>query len=106
MEHAANLGYEEPELYRFILHALADTLRKDLSTEQLTALVLETGSFGVKAMALLDKANTNSYGNPEITHVNIGVRNNPGHPDQRTRSERHGRIACPDRRNRVRCLYT
>ncbi|WP_455643283.1 hydroxylamine reductase [Parabacteroides sp.] len=77
VEHAANLGYEEPELYRFILHALADTLRKDLSAEQLTALVLETGSFGVKAMALLDKANTNSYGNPEITRVNIGVRNNP-----------------------------
>ena len=77
VEHAANLGYEEPELYRFILRALADTLRKDLSAEQLTALVLETGSFGVKAMALLDKANTNSYGNPEITRVNIGVRNNP-----------------------------
>ena len=77
VEHAANLGYEEPELYRFILRALADTLRKDLSAEQLTALVLETGSFGVKAMALLDKANTSSYGNPEITRVNIGVRNNP-----------------------------
>lgn len=77
VEHAANLGYEEPELYRFILRALADTLRKDLSAEQLTALVLETGSFGVKAMALLDKANTCSYGNPEITRVNIGVRNNP-----------------------------
>ena len=77
VEHAANLGYEEPELYRFIQRALADTLRKDLTAEQLTALVLETGSFGVKAMALLDKANTCSYGNPEITHVNIGVRNNP-----------------------------
>ena len=77
VEHAANLGYEEPELYRFIQRALADTLRKDLTAEQLIALVLETGSFGVKAMALLDKANTCSYGNPEITHVNIGVRNNP-----------------------------
>ncbi len=77
VEHAANLGYEEPELYLFIQRALADTLRKDLSAEQLTSLVLETGSFGVKAMALLDKANTSSYGNPEITHVNIGVRNNP-----------------------------
>lgn len=77
VEHATNLGYEEPELYLFIQRALADTLRKDLSAEQLTSLVLETGSFGVKAMALLDKANTSSYGNPEITHVNIGVRNNP-----------------------------
>ena len=77
VEHAANLGYEEPELYLVIQRALADTLRKDLSAEQLTSLVLETGSFGVKAMALLDKANTSSYGNPEITHVNIGVRNNP-----------------------------
>ena len=77
VEHAANLVYEEPEIYPFIQRALADTLRKDLSAEQLTSLVLETGSFGVKAMALLDKANTSSYGNPEITHVNIGVRNNP-----------------------------
>lgn len=77
VEHAANLGYEEHELYLFIQRTLADTLRKDLSAEQLTSLVLKTGSFGVKAMALLDKANTSSYGNPEITHVNIGVRNNP-----------------------------
>ena len=77
VEHAGNLGFEEADLHRFIQFALAETLRKDLSAEQLTALVLETGSYGVKAMALLDKANTNSYGNPEITQVNIGVRNNP-----------------------------
>ena len=77
VEHAGNLGFEETDLHRFIQFALAETLRKDLSAEQLTALVLETGSYGVKAMALLDKANTNSYGNPEITQVNIGVRNNP-----------------------------
>nr|WP_129732500.1 hydroxylamine reductase [Parabacteroides goldsteinii] len=77
VEHAGNLGFEEIDLHRFIQFALAETLRKDLSAEQLTALVLETGSYGVKAMALLDKANTNSYGNPEITQVNIGVRNNP-----------------------------
>ena len=76
-EHAGNLGFEEKDLHAFIQHALAETLRKDLSAEQLTALVLETGSYGVKAMALLDKANTSSYGNPEITQVNIGVRNNP-----------------------------
>ena len=77
VEHAGNQGFEEKDLHAFIQHALAETLRKDLSAEQLTALVLETGSYGVKAMALLDKANTSSYGNPEITQVNIGVRNNP-----------------------------
>jgi len=77
VEHAGNLGFEEKDLHAFIQHALTETLRKDLSAEQLTALVLETGSYGVKAMALLDKANTSSYGNPEITQVNIGVRNNP-----------------------------
>ena len=77
VEHAGNLGFEDKDLHRFIQYTLAETLRKDLSAEQLTALVLETGSYGVKAMALLDKANTSSYGNPEITQVNIGVRNNP-----------------------------
>ena len=77
VEHAGNLGFEEEGLHQFIQYALAETLRKDLSAEQLTALVLETGSQGVKAMALLDKANTSSYGNPEITQVNIGIRNNP-----------------------------
>ena len=77
VEHAGNLGFGDKDLHRFIQYALAETLRKDLSAEQLTALVLETGSYGVKAMALLDKANTSSYGNPEITQVNIGVRNNP-----------------------------
>lgn len=77
VEHAGNLGFEDKDLHRFIQYALAETLRKDLSAEQLTALVLETGSYGVKAMALLDKANTSSYGNPEITQVNIGVCNNP-----------------------------
>lgn len=77
VEHSGNLGFEDKDLHRFIQYALAETLRKDLSAEQLTALVLETGSYGVKAMALLDKANTSSYGNPEITQVNIGVRNNP-----------------------------
>ena len=78
VEHAGNLGFEDKDLHRFIQYALAETLRKDLSAEQLTALVLETGSYGVKAMALLDKANTSSYGNPEITKVDIGVRKNPG----------------------------
>ena len=57
--------------------ALAATLDDSLSADELVALTMRTGEHGVKAMALLDKANTSKYGNPEITHVNIGVRNNP-----------------------------
>ncbi len=76
-EHAFNLGYEDPELYAFMQKALSATLNDSLSADELVALVLETGKNGVTAMALLDKANTSHYGNPEITKVNIGVRNNP-----------------------------
>ncbi len=76
-EHAFNLKHVEQEIFDFISKALAATLDDSLSAEELTALVLETGAFGVKVMALLDKANTTAYGNPEITKVNIGVRNNP-----------------------------
>ncbi len=76
-EHALNLGKEDPAIYAFIYEALAATLDDSLSAEQLTALTLKTGEFGVKAMALLDAANTSKYGNPEITQVNIGVRENP-----------------------------
>lgn len=77
-EHAYNLGFEDKSIYKFIQEALVATTDDSLSAEQLTALVLETGKFGVTAMALLDKANTTRYGNPEITKVNIGVRSNPG----------------------------
>lgn len=77
-EHASKLGFEEEDIYAFIQHALAATTHTDISADELTALVLETGSFGVKTMALLDKANTTSYGNPEVTKVNIGVGKNPG----------------------------
>ena len=77
-EHASKLGFEEEDIYAFIQHALAATTLTDISADELTALVLETGSFGVKTMALLDKANTTSYGNPEVTKVNIGVGKNPG----------------------------
>ena len=77
-EHASKLGFEEEDIYAFIQHALAATTRTDISADELTALVLETGSFGVKTMALLDKANTTSYGNPEVTKVNIGVGKNSG----------------------------
>lgn len=77
-EHALNLGYEDEEIYAHIEDALAEVSRNDISADELTALVLKVGSFGVKAMALLDKANTSTYGNPEITKVNIGVGKNPG----------------------------
>lgn len=77
-EHAANLGFEDNEIDAFMQEGLVATTDNRLSAEELTALVLQCGSTGVKVMALLDKANTSSYGNPEITKVNIGVRNNPG----------------------------
>jgi len=77
VEHAYNLGYEDASNYAFMQKALAD-ITKDLSVDALVGLTLETGKLGVNAMALLDKANTTSYGNPEITKVNLGVRNNPG----------------------------
>jgi hydroxylamine reductase len=77
-EHAFNLKHEEQEIFDFISKALAATLDDSMTGEQLTQLVLETGAYGVKVMALLDKANTTAYGNPEITKVNIGVRGNPG----------------------------
>ncbi len=76
-EHAYNLGFEDPEVYAFTQKALVDITDDSLGADELTALVLETGAHGVKVMALLDKANTSTYGNPEITKVNIGVRNNP-----------------------------
>ncbi len=76
-EHAMNLGYEDKEISKFIRKALAATLDDSLTADDLVALTLETGKYGVDVMALLDKANTSIYGNPEITEVNIGVRNNP-----------------------------
>ncbi len=76
-EHACNLGKENKEIYSFILEALAATLDDSLTADDLVALTMRTGEYGVKAMALLDEANTSKYGNPEITEVNIGVRNNP-----------------------------
>ena len=76
-EHAANLGKEDLAIYAFIYEAMAATLDNGLSADDLVALTLKTGEYGVKAMALLDGANTSKYGNPEITKVNIGVRKNP-----------------------------
>ena len=76
-KHANVLGYADTAIDAFLQKALAKTLDDSLSTDDLTSLVLETGSFGVKVMALLDTANTSTYGNPEITKVELGVRNNP-----------------------------
>lgn len=76
-EHADNLGYEDKDIAKFIRKAMAATLDDSLTVDDLVALTMETGEYGVKTMALLDKANTSTYGNPEISEVNIGVRNNP-----------------------------
>lgn len=75
--HAEILGMEDESIYAFVVEALS-ALDKDLSADELVALVMKTGEYGVKTMALLDKANTTAYGNPEISEVNIGTRNNPG----------------------------
>jgi len=77
LEHAARLGHIDTEINDFMLHALKE-LALNQDADQLTALVLKTGEYGVKGMALLDTANTGSYGNPEVTEVNIGVGTRPG----------------------------
>ncbi|AGA70664.1 hydroxylamine reductase [Desulfitobacterium dichloroeliminans LMG P-21439] len=76
-EHAFALGYDDNSIFAFMMKGLAATTDDTLSADQLVALVLETGKYGVDVMALLDKANTTTYGHPELTKVNIGVRNNP-----------------------------
>ncbi|MCR3954796.1 MAG: hydroxylamine reductase [Gudongella sp.] len=76
-EHADNLGFQDEEISKFIRKALVATMDDSLTADDLVALTLETGNYGVQTMALLDKANTSTYGNPEISEVNIGVRNNP-----------------------------
>lgn len=76
-EHAFTLGYNDDGIFAFIEKALVGTTNDNLSADDLVALVMECGKYGVDVMALLDKANTTTYGNPEVTKVNIGVRNNP-----------------------------
>ncbi|WP_333649924.1 hydroxylamine reductase [Lacrimispora sp.] len=76
-EHAYNIGKEDTSIYDFMYEGLAATLDDSLTANDLVALTLKTGEYGVKSMALLDEANTSRYGNPEITSVNIGVRKNP-----------------------------
>ena len=76
--HAINLGYDDIAIHIFIQEAFYKMYALELNADELTALVIETGNQGVAGMALLDKANTEKYGHPEITEVNIGTRTNPG----------------------------
>ena len=76
-DHAAVLGFHKAEINDFMMEALSSTT-KDLSTEEMVGLVMKAGGTAVATMALLDEANTTTYGHPEITQVNIGVRQNPG----------------------------
>jgi hydroxylamine reductase len=76
--HASVLGKQNNEVFAFVMKGLAATTNDNLAVDDLVALVLECGKYGVEVMALLDQANTEAYGNPEPTEVNIGVRNNPG----------------------------
>lgn len=76
-DHAALLGYQNPEIYNFMVEALASTT-KDLSVDEMVELVLKAGANAVVTMALLDEANTATYGDPEISEVEIGVGSRPG----------------------------
>lgn len=78
MKHSNELGYDNEAINTFIQNTLSKILKGNLSVDELVALALEVGKFGVDGMALLDKANTETYGNPEITKVNIGTGKNPG----------------------------
>ncbi|QYR64911.1 hydroxylamine reductase [Fusobacterium animalis] len=77
-EHAFNLGKTNEEIFAFIEKALLGTMDNSLSADELVALVMETGEYGVKVMALLDEANTSALGTPEITKVKIGAGKRPG----------------------------
>ncbi|MDF2927069.1 MAG: hydroxylamine reductase [Paenibacillaceae bacterium] len=77
-EHASQLGFKDDSVHAFVEKGLAATLDDSLSAGDLVALNMEAGKVGVTVMALLDTANTTSYGHPEITKVNIGVQNRPG----------------------------
>lgn len=78
LKHAEVLKFTDENINFFIEKTLAELLKKDITAEELTALALEVGKYGVLGMELLDRANTKTYGNPEITKVNIGVGKNPG----------------------------
>lgn len=78
VHHANNLNFDDENVHSFVRKALIATTNDELTVDELVALTLECGEVSVGVMALLDKANTESYGHPEITEVNLGVRNNPG----------------------------
>ena len=78
LSHARTLGYEDEEIYDFLQKGLAATTDDSLSVDDLIGMVMKTGETGVKTMALLDEANTDTYGHPEPTEVNIGVNDRPG----------------------------
>ncbi len=78
VSHAATLNNFNPEIFKFMFKALAATADNSKTVEELVALTLECGKYGVDCMALLDKANTDAYGHPEISEVDLGVRKNPG----------------------------
>ena len=78
LKHGAVLKEVDDNINLFIEKALAETLKQDITVEELISLVLEVGKYGVAGMELLDRANTKNYGDPEITKVNIGVGKNPG----------------------------
>lgn len=78
MKHANELSYDNEEVSAFMQETLAKLLNDNLTVDELVALTLETGKVGVDGMALLDSANTGTYGHPEMTKVNIGVGNKPG----------------------------
>ncbi|HOA29222.1 MAG: hydroxylamine reductase [Candidatus Cloacimonetes bacterium] len=77
-DHAAMLGFMDDDVNKFIMEGLASTIDDSLSADDLVAMVLKTGENAVKVMAKLDEANTTTYGNPEPTHVDLGVGTNPG----------------------------
>jgi len=76
-DHAAMLGHEDPAVYNFLFEALASTT-KDLTQDEMVSMVMKAGELAVTVMALLDKANTTAYGQPELTQVELGVRDRPG----------------------------
>lgn len=78
LKHGAVLNEIDDSINLFVEKALAETLKQDITIEELISLVLEVGKYGVAGMELLDRANTKNYGDPEITKVNLGVRKNPG----------------------------
>lgn len=77
-EHAYNLGFKKKDIFQFMHKALSKTLNENIDKNDLLELIFECGKYGVEVMSLLDEANTKTFGNPEVTKVNLGVDNRPG----------------------------